>query len=34
MRPRNEYAYVIKRLGSFFTSRNYTNVRGLFIFGY
>jgi hypothetical protein len=34
MSPRREYAFVVKRLGSFFVKRNYTNVRGLFIFGY
>ncbi len=34
MRPRNEYASVCKRLATFFMDRNYTNVRGLFIFGY
>ena len=34
MRPRREYATVVKRLSSFFVPRNYTNVRGLFVFGY
>jgi hypothetical protein len=34
MRPRNEYVSVCKRLATFFVERNYTNVRGLFIFGY
>lgn len=34
MRPVNEYAQVCRRLRTFFTSRNYTNVRGLFVFGY
>jgi hypothetical protein len=34
MPPRREYATVVKRLSSFFVPRNYTNVRGLFIFGY
>ena len=29
-----EFATVAKRLRSFFVPRNYTNVRGLFIFGY
>jgi hypothetical protein len=33
-RPVNEYVQVCRRLRTFFTSRNYTNVRGLFIFGY
>lgn len=33
-RPRNEFAAVVKRLGHFFTPRNYTNVRAAFIFGY
>lgn len=28
------YNAVVKRLGSFFRPRNYTNVRGLFVFGY
>jgi hypothetical protein len=31
---RHEYATVAKRMHSFFVPRNYTNVRGLFIFGY
>jgi hypothetical protein len=34
MAPRREYATVVKRLSSFFIPTNYTNVRGLFIFGY
>jgi hypothetical protein len=34
MQPRREYNAVIKRLSSFFIPRNYTNVRGLAIFGY
>lgn len=34
MRARNEFATVRKRLSSFFEERNYTNVRGLFLFGY
>ncbi len=34
MRPLNEYVTVCRRLKTFFMSRNYTNVRGLFIFGY
>lgn len=34
MRPRREYNTVIKRMGSFFTQGNYTNVRGLHVFGY
>jgi hypothetical protein len=34
MRPVNEYAYVCRRLKTFFAPRNYTNVRGLFVFGY
>lgn len=34
MRPRREYNTVIKRMGSFFTPGNYTNVRGLHVFGY
>ena len=34
MTPRREYAAVIKRMGSFFVRRNYTNVRGLEVFGY
>lgn len=34
MAPKKEYAAVVKRLGSFFTSGNYTNVRSLHIFGY
>lgn len=34
MRPRNEFSAVVKRMSSFFTPRNYTNVRGLHVFGY
>jgi hypothetical protein len=34
MSPRNEYATVARRLHTFFRPRNYTNVRGLFLFGY
>jgi hypothetical protein len=34
MTPRREYGFVVKRLQSFFVSCNYTNVRGLFVFGY
>lgn len=34
MRPRREYNAVVKRMASFFTPRNYTNVRGLHVFGY
>lgn len=34
MRPRNEYATVVKRMGTFFTDGNYTNVRALTILGY
>lgn len=34
MSPRNEFASVSKRLSSFFEEDNYTNVRGLFLFGY
>jgi len=34
MRPRNEFATVAKRLATFFTPRNRTNVRGLFLYGY
>ena len=34
MRPANEYAAVCRRLKTFFAPRNYTNVRGLFVFGY
>jgi hypothetical protein len=34
MSPRREFASVAKRLGSFFERRNYTNVRGLCLFGY
>jgi hypothetical protein len=34
MAPRREYNAVVKRMSSFFVPRNYTNVRGLCIFGY
>ncbi len=34
MAPRREYAAVTRRLEPFFRPRNYTNVRGLFVFGY
>lgn len=34
MAARNEFATVSKRLSTFFEPRNYTNVRGLFLFGY
>jgi hypothetical protein len=34
MRPKREYNYVVKRMASFFVARNYTNVRGLHVFGY
>jgi hypothetical protein len=34
MTPRNEFASVVKRLAGFFEEPNYTNVRGLFVFGY
>lgn len=34
MSARNEFATVSKRLSTFFEPRNYTNVRGLFLFGY
>lgn len=34
MRPKREYNAVVKRMSSFFVPRNYTNVRGLHIFGY
>lgn len=34
MRPKREYNYVVSRMASFFIPRNYTNVRGLHIFGY
>jgi hypothetical protein len=34
MRPKREYRYVVKRMASFFVPRNYTNVRGLHVFGY
>jgi hypothetical protein len=32
--PRNEYVTVINHLEPFFEEQNYTNVRGLSIFGY
>lgn len=34
MRPRNEFAAVVRRLAKFFEPRSYTNVRGLAVFGY
>lgn len=34
MTARNEFVTVRKRLAAFFEERNYTNVRGLFLFGY
>jgi hypothetical protein len=34
MRPRNEFALVANRLCTFFEPRNYTNVFGLWLFGY
>ena len=34
MSPRREYNSVVKRMGSFFIPGNYTNVRGLHVFGY
>jgi hypothetical protein len=34
MSPRNEFASVAKRLGTFFKPRNRTNVRGLYLYGY
>ena len=34
MRPRNEFATVTRRLAKFFEPANYTNVRGLVLFGY
>jgi hypothetical protein len=34
MSPRREFAAVVRRLSPFFIPRNYTNVRGLFVFGY
>ena len=34
MTPKKEYASVVRRLRVFFDPGNYTNVRGLFIFGY
>jgi hypothetical protein len=34
MAPRREYMAVVRRLAPFFQPRNYTNVRGLFVFGY
>lgn len=33
-RATRPYNAVVKRLSSFFVPRNYTNVRGLFVFGY
>lgn len=32
--PTRPFNAVVKRLGSFFVPQNYTNVRGLFVFGY
>jgi hypothetical protein len=32
--PKREFNSVVKRLSSFFDERNYTNVRGLEVFGY
>ena len=34
MSPRREFGAVRNRLSSFFEAPNYTNVRGLFLFGY
>jgi hypothetical protein len=34
MSPRREFSAVRNRLSSFFEETNYTNVRGLFLFGY
>lgn len=34
MSPRREFATVSKRMASFFEPRNYTNVHGLWLFGY
>ena len=34
MSPRNEFATVTRRLQRFFVADNYTNVRGLCLFGY
>lgn len=34
MSARREFAAVVRRLSPFFVPRNYTNVRGLFVFGY
>jgi hypothetical protein len=34
MSPRREFASVTKRLSTFFEAGNYTNVRGLTLFGY
>jgi hypothetical protein len=34
MRPRNEFQTVDRRLAKFFVEGNYTNVRGLCLFGY
>ena len=32
--PQEGVRAVVKRMGSFFTPGNYTNVRGLHVFGY
>jgi hypothetical protein len=34
MTPRPEFETVSRRLAQFFKPRNYTNVRGLCLFGY
>jgi hypothetical protein len=34
MSARREFASVVKRLRTFFEPQNYTNVRGLTLFGY
>ena len=34
MAPRKEFSVVAKRMASFFEERNYTNVYGLWLFGY
>jgi hypothetical protein len=34
MSPRREFKTVAKRMASFFETRNYTNVYGLWLFGY
>jgi len=34
MSPKKEFTYVKRRLASFFKPENYTNVRGLVLFGY